>query len=131
MTFHDEVLELVRQIPRGRVATYGQIAAMLGRPRAARQVGWVLAASGLASPPVPWHRVLNARGAISPGGDPERAEIQRQWLESEGIEFRRNDTLDLKRFQWGHTTTPETPRRAAKVKDTPAKRTRRARPATR
>jgi len=83
---YDQIYEVVRRIPPGKVATYGQIARLVGRPRAARLVGWAMRAtpegSGLA-----WHRVLNARGAISLEPDSEAAVAQRLRLEEEGVVF--------------------------------------------
>ena len=82
------VYALVRQIPRGRVATYGQVAAMLGVPRGARAVGWALRALPEAQAArVPWHRVVGAGGRISPRGGPG-PEIQRRRLRAEGVTFR-------------------------------------------
>ncbi len=89
----------VLQIPQGRVATYGQVAAEADLPRQARQVGYALAALPPGSP-VPWHRVINARGEISlrPSGG---AEDQRALLEDEGVEFDPRGRVDLMRFRWG------------------------------
>jgi methylated-DNA-protein-cysteine methyltransferase-like protein len=86
--FFARVYALVRRIPRGRVVTYGQVAAMLGVPRGARAVGWALRALPAAQADrVPWHRVLGAGGRISPraGLGPE---IQRRRLRSEKVAFR-------------------------------------------
>jgi len=91
---------VVRQIPRGEVATYGQIATLLGSPRVARHVGWAMAACGESEPPVPWHRVINAQGRISGRGELMRAEIQRERLEAEGVAFDARDRVDLARFRW-------------------------------
>lgn len=93
-------LRLVRCIPEGRVATYGQIAALADRPRNARQVGASLAR--LEDDGVPWHRVVNARGGISERGlDPlESVDRQRFLLEEEGIVFDRSGRIDLERFGW-------------------------------
>jgi len=93
------VYRIVCRIPAGQVATYGQIAAMSGMPRAARQVGWALAALG-EEDDVPWHRVINAQGEISPRGGPEAVDLQRALLKSEGIEFNRRDRIDLDRYCW-------------------------------
>ncbi len=92
--------ELVRLIPEGRVATYGQIAALAGRPRNARQVGRSLA--GLRGTTVPWHRVVNARGTISERGiDPlESVERQQFLLEEEGVLLDHQGRIDLDRFGW-------------------------------
>ncbi len=98
--FARAVYALVREIPRGRIATYGQIAAILGHPRAARAVGTAL--SHLPKPFarfVPWQRVINSAGRISHRGDVLRPDLQRQLLEMEGIEFR-GDRVDLRRFRW-------------------------------
>lgn len=96
------VWSIVKRIPRGKVATYGQIAVLAGIPRHARQAGHALAATpeGLA---IPWHRVINAQGRISlrlkrweSGSD----DLQRIPLESEGVTFDDNGRVDLKRFRW-------------------------------
>ena len=88
----------VRRIPAGRVATYGQIAGVAGLPGYARQVGYALAAL-TPSTAVPWHRVLNARGAISlpplDGGV-----SQRLLLEREGVRFDAAGRVSLARFGW-------------------------------
>jgi methylated-DNA-protein-cysteine methyltransferase-like protein len=103
VNFNDAVWRLVRRVPRGRVATYGQIAALLGRPRSARAVGQAMAALGgpggaRGVTEVPWHRVVNAHGGISrrPGTG---MLTQRLRLEGEGIRVQRG-RVDLGRFQW-------------------------------
>ena len=86
--FFERVYSLVEQIPKGRVATYGQVAALLGVPRGARAVGWALRALPLSrEKAVPWHRVVGAGGRISPraGSGPYR---QRRRLRAEGVRFR-------------------------------------------
>lgn len=99
-TFARAVYALVRRVPRGRVVTYGQVAALLGHPRAARAVGTALANL----PPallrvVPWQRVINAAGRISVRGGIERPALQRELLELEGIRFRRG-MVDLRQYRW-------------------------------
>lgn len=91
---------IVRLIPEGRVATYGQIAALANRPRNARQVGYALAR--LSDQSLPWHRVVNVRGSISERGfDPlESVERQRFLLQEEGVVFDRRGRIDLERFGW-------------------------------
>lgn len=85
--------DVIRKIPKGKVATYGQVAAVAGFPRAARQVVWALNAfQGL-----PWHRVVGAGGAIRLPG--QQALEQRLRLELEGIAFR-GRRVDLSRHQW-------------------------------
>lgn len=97
-TYRD-VYAVVARIPRGKVATYGQVAALAGLPRKARFVGYAL--SALADPGVPWHRVVNARGTISPRAEGDEAgDIQRLRLEQEGVVFDEQGRIDLDRFQW-------------------------------
>lgn len=88
----------VRKIPRGRVATYGQIARVAGLARHARQVGYALSALG--GDEVPWHRVINAKGEISPRGEPGFEERQRALLRKEGVTFTRERKVRLAKFQW-------------------------------
>ena len=106
--FQRHVYRIVRQIPRGRVATYGQIAAILGHPRAARAVGQALRLlPGPLIHSVPWQRVVNAAGGISRRGDLERPERQRQLLEREGVPFTRSGRLPLDRLRWHGPNTEE------------------------
>ncbi len=98
-SFYAAVYRLVRDIPRGRVMTYGQIATILGAPRAARAVGYALRASGKRSG-IPWQRVINFKGAISGRGDLERPHLQRALLEREGVKFNAEDRCNLKVYQW-------------------------------
>lgn len=93
------VYRVVRRIPSGLVATYGQVAALAGMPGAARQVGWALSALN-PDDDVPWHRVINAQGEISARGAHEAADLQRALLESEGIELSRRGRIDLGRYAW-------------------------------
>ena len=97
--FFTRVYEVVRSIPRGRVATYGQIAHLLGLARGARAVGWALRALDPGQERrVPWHRVVGAGGRISlrAGVGPL---VQRRRLEDEGVRFRRG-RIDLGRHGW-------------------------------
>lgn len=87
--FFESVYALVAQIPRGRVATYGQLAALLGSPRAARVVGWALRALDAESARrLPWHRVVGHGGRVSLGERPAGLE-QRRRLRAEGVRFTR------------------------------------------
>lgn len=99
-TFGDRVFALVRRVPRGRVVSYGAVAAMLGSPRAARGVGQAL--SGLpADSDVPWWRVVNRNGEISiKGPTPGLAARQRALLERERVKFDRKGRIDWERFGW-------------------------------
>lgn len=99
--FHRAVYRLVRQVPPGKVATYGQVAAILGHPRAARAVGQALRMlPSVLQHVVPWQRVINAAGGISHRGDIFRPERQRELLEREGVRFDRGGKVDLKRVLW-------------------------------
>jgi methylated-DNA-protein-cysteine methyltransferase-like protein len=84
--FFERVYALVRGIPRGKVATYGQVAALVGVPRGARAVGWALSGIGRRLAGVPWHRVVGARGRISLDGRPSGL-VQRRRLRAEGVRF--------------------------------------------
>jgi len=94
--FFARVYRAVRRIPRGRVATYGQVASLAGTPRGARAVGWALRAlRGREAARVPWHRVVGAGGRLSPrAGGGEAA--QRARLVAEGVAFR-GGRVDLRR----------------------------------
>lgn len=95
---YERIWRLVRRIPRGRVATYGQVAGLAGIPRGARQVGYALHALPDATS-VPWHRVLNARGCISVrSGGASVTQLLR--LEREGVRFDPGGRTNLSRFQW-------------------------------
>ena len=95
--FYEAVYRVVVRIPTGRVMSYGQIATILGSPRAARAVGYALRAcpEGL-----PWQRVINAQGKISIRGEMERPILQRLLLEAEGVEFNAGDACALKKLRW-------------------------------
>lgn len=100
-SFFEQVYLVVRQIPRGKVASYGQIAAMLGHPRAARTVGWALASlPSSAEEDIPWQRVINAEGRVSIRHMRHAAEEQQALLEAEGIQFDEHGKVDWKRFGW-------------------------------
>lgn len=91
----DAVLALVDSIPSGHVATYGQIARLIGRPKNARLVGKILSQSELYGGKHPCHRVVNAVGRLAPGW-----EDQRHLLWAEGVDLKANGCVDLKRYQW-------------------------------
>jgi len=97
-SFYERVLEIVRNIPKGRVTTYGQIARYAGNPKASRQVAYILHSS-TEKEKLPWHRVINSRGGISLR--PKRGyELQKQMLEREGVTFDDEDRVDLECFGW-------------------------------
>lgn len=100
-SFFRQVYAIVRLIPYGQVASYGQIAAMLGHPRAARTVGWALASlPEQAEQGVPWQRVINSQGRISIRNMRHAVEEQRLLLEEEGVEFNEAGYVDWDRFGW-------------------------------
>jgi methylated-DNA-protein-cysteine methyltransferase-like protein len=90
---------VVAGIPEGRVATYGQIAALAGLTGSARQVGFALAALPEGTD-LPWQRVINARGEVSLRREPGRDGLQRHLLEEEGVVFGPEGRVDLARFGW-------------------------------
>ncbi|MGH9361218.1 MAG: MGMT family protein [Thermoanaerobaculia bacterium] len=105
------IYALVRQIPGGRVATYGQVAALAGIPGGARQVGYALHALPDGAD-VPWQRVINARGEVSARSSGGWAEgYQRHVLEEEGVAFDRRGRVDLDRFRWEPEERPRPHRR--------------------
>lgn len=91
---YEWIYDLVRQVPSGKVVTYGHVAQLAGC--GARTVGWALAAlrTEPVSPPVPWHRVINSQGKCSLGDD------QQRMLEAEGVAFDRGGRTDLTLFGW-------------------------------
>jgi methylated-DNA-protein-cysteine methyltransferase-like protein len=96
-TSHHRILAVVRRIPRGRVATYGQVAALAGFPRQPRFGGYALRH---ADEEIPWHRVVNARGELSPRAESESVRVQRARLVAEGVRFDDRGRIDLKRYGW-------------------------------
>ena len=116
----------VRRIPRGRVATYGQVAALAGLPGHARQVGYALHSLGPESD-VPWQRVVNARGEVSPRSLPGWEAVQRALLEREGVVFDARGCIDLARQGWRPRTHAPRAQRAVSRRRTKSKRTGRAR----
>ncbi len=109
MEFEQRVKELIRRIPRGKVATYAQIASLAGNYRSARQVARVLHSSS-DKDRLPWHRVINSRGGISlrPG---RGFETQRRLLRQEGVAADRTGHVDLSVFLW---EPPGLPSKAAR-----------------
>lgn len=96
--FKDKVIQVVRMIPHGKVASYGQVALYCGLPRAAREVGWVLKS---AQEDLPWWRVVNNSGRISIEGNwnadkPTQAKL----LRAEGVEVKEDYTFDIEQYRW-------------------------------
>lgn len=107
---YSQIYAVVRQVPRGQVATYGQIARIVGGI-SGQLVGFAL--SALRSHPeemeVPWQRIINAQGKISPHGFGYGSAVQRQLLEEEGLVFDLENRLDLERFGWEVGRKPAQP----------------------
>ncbi len=99
VSLYGQIYTVTEQIPPGRVATYGQIAAIVGRGCTARQVGYAMAALKAEDRSIPWQRVINSQGRISlrPG---QGAILQRQLLQAEGVEFDAAGSVDFNRFGW-------------------------------
>ena len=94
----EAIYRIVREIPNGRVATYGQIARLAGMPRGARAVGYAMAACN--DDTVPCHRVVDRLGGTKAAFDTYAPGTQRALLEAEGVPFRADGTVDLTRCQW-------------------------------
>lgn len=97
--FKQNVIEVVKQIPYGRVTTYGTIAAIAGLPRGARLVGGILHYSSEQNK-LPWHRVINRVGFISTRCEDHTRFEQKEMLEEEGIEVNEDFMIDLEKFGW-------------------------------
>ncbi len=96
----EAIYAVIRRIPKGWVATYGQVAALAGLPRRARLVGQVLQQIGQATD-IPWHRVVNASGKVSYSLSRNGSDaLQQRLLEKEGVEFDHRNRFDLERFRW-------------------------------
>lgn len=108
-SLYPRIYAIVRQIPPGRVATYGQIAALVGPPCDARLVGWAMAALPSGTD-VPWQRVINAQGKISLRKYSRGHELQRRRLEAEGVRFDERGRIDLARYGWMGPEGPEQPK---------------------
>ena len=96
-TFHQKAVKIIKKIPRGKVATYGQIALLAGNPRASRMVVRVL--YSVKEENLPWHRLINREGKISLR-EGQGYEEQESLLKSEGVVFNSDGSIDLKKYQW-------------------------------
>ena len=97
--FFEKVYEVVREIPFGRVCSYGLIARHLGSPQSARMVGWAMNASHIKKD-VPAHRVVNRIGLLTGKQHFEGTNLMQQLLESEGIQIKENQVVDFEQFVW-------------------------------
>ena len=93
------VLAMLRKIPKGKVATYKQIAALAGKPHAVRAIAWILHSSSKAHR-LPWQRILNAQGKISFPVSNRLHQKQKNLLQKEGVRFLDGGRVDLARYQW-------------------------------
>jgi len=99
--FYDQVYAVVRRIPSGKVTSYGRIAKMLGRPNAARAVGYALSSlKGKPDQAIPWQRVVNGQGRISIVNREHTANEQADLLRLEGVEVRADVYIDLDKYLW-------------------------------
>lgn len=97
--FKDKVIETVRLIPKGKVVSYGQVALMVGIPRAARQVGWVLHTFG-EDRITPWWRVVNRDGYISIKNPKYPADLQKKLLEKDGLKVGKNMRVEIEKYRF-------------------------------
>ena len=105
--FRQGVYDVVRSVPAGAITTYGDVAAVLGSPGLARQVGFALAALEDKWGEVPWHRVINSQGRISFRGDDARAIEQKRRLEKEGICFAvSGKVVDFQKLRYKYSLRP-------------------------
>jgi methylated-DNA-protein-cysteine methyltransferase-like protein len=96
---YTKIYDIARRIPRGKVATYGQIARLAGFPKHARLVGYAMH-SIPDGEDIPWHRVINSKGEISLRSAPGCENQQQTMLEAEGVEFNLAGRVNLKKYQW-------------------------------
>ncbi len=99
MTFPEQVYEIVRRVPKGMVTTYGDVARLLGNPRASRQVGWALHRNPYPRI-VPCHRVVFLDGSLAKGFAFGGEEVQRALLEGEGVTFKEDGKVDMQAHRW-------------------------------
>lgn len=104
--FTKKVLVQIKAVPRGKVATYKQIAELSGKPQASRGVAWILHSCSTIYK-LPWHRVLNSKGKISFERGSHNYRKQKRLLEGEGIRFSESDQLDMKKYQWKKKMRPK------------------------
>ena len=101
MGFKENVFKFLKAVPKGKVVSYGQAAAIAGSPRAARQVGGILRSIDTAKEKVPWWRVINSKGTISIKGNwTATKDLQKQLLEKEGIKVEKDFSLNMEKYRW-------------------------------
>lgn len=99
MNFFDKVYEVVKNVPPGKVTTYGDVARMCGSPRMARQVGWALHVNPQPGV-IPCHRVVFSNGSVCTGFAFGGKDVQRDMLRAEGVEVSEDYKIDLKKYRW-------------------------------
>lgn len=108
--FRDLVLDFVQQVPAGKVATYGQIAALAGSPRAGRIVGGILSSLGMEESHIPWWRIVNRHGYLSiKGHSADIKDFQRELLLRENVQVNDEYLVDLRQFGWQRLSQQYTP----------------------
>lgn len=101
LNFKQKVLKFVNKVPKGKVVSYGQVAAAIGSPRAARQVGWTLASLDGSGLKIPWWRVVNSKGYLSIRGNLQaEKQMQKAYLESEGVEVSAELVVDMEKYRY-------------------------------
>jgi methylated-DNA-protein-cysteine methyltransferase-like protein len=123
---YKRIYATVKRIPRGRVATYGQIATLAGLDGHARQVGYALHSLPDRSD-IPWHRVINAKGEVSLRSTSDSHELQRMLLEEEGVEFSLDGKVSLAQFRWSSQSILRVAKRAVRISGDTAQSVRRHR----
>jgi len=99
--FKQRVIKFIQKVPRGKVVSYGQVAAFAGSPRSARQVGGVLKSVDVTTNAIPWWRVINSQGFLSIKGNwTATKELQRNLLKKEGIKVDKDYKLDINKYRW-------------------------------
>lgn len=99
-SFYDQVFELVRLIPKGRVSSYGAIAKSLGAGGSARMVGYAMSNAGVAHPPIPAHRVVNSSGLLTGKFHFKTPELMQELLEAEGITVKNDKVQNFRALLW-------------------------------
>ena len=99
MTFFERVYEAVKQVPKGKVATYGQIACAIGAPRCSRQVGFALHVNPHPGV-IPCHRIVNRFGSLAPAFAFGGQDVQAEMLRAEGVEVLDGYAVDMKKYQY-------------------------------
>jgi len=97
--FSKQVIAVIKKVPKGKVATYKQVAALSGKPHAVRAIAWILHSSSKAHK-LPWQRILNAQGKISFPPTTLNYKKQKSLLQKEGVQFLENGRIDLAKYQW-------------------------------